>query len=38
LKKVDDEKLTAKLLASEKLMNAQAGKTLLKVQKAVGLR
>jgi tryptophanyl-tRNA synthetase len=35
---VDDEALLAKLESDEKLMNEQAGATLLKVQKAVGLR
>ncbi len=35
---VDDAKLLKKLEQSEKLMNEQANKTLLKVQKAVGLR
>jgi len=38
LAKVDDKVLLAKLDASEKAMNKQAGETLLKVQKAVGLR
>jgi len=35
---VDDSKLMAKLEQSEKAMNEVANKTLLKVQKAVGLR
>lgn len=35
---VDDATLLAKLESSEKLMNKQANVTLLKVQKAVGLR
>lgn len=35
---VDDKKLLAKLEADEKLMHEQANATLLKVQKAVGLR
>lgn len=35
---VDDKALLAKLESDEKLMNEQADKTLLKVQKAVGLR
>ncbi|MBI1952134.1 tryptophan--tRNA ligase [Candidatus Saccharibacteria bacterium] len=38
LKTVDDEKLMQKLEADEKAMNEIANKTLLKVQKAVGLR
>ncbi len=38
LAKVDDRKLLAKLEADEAQMNAQANATLLKVQKAVGLR
>jgi tryptophanyl-tRNA synthetase len=38
LAQVDDEKLNAKLVASEAAMNQIANKTLLKVQKAVGLR
>ena len=35
---VDDKVLLAKLESDEKLMNEQANQTLLKVQKAVGLR
>ncbi|HEY5152975.1 MAG TPA: tryptophan--tRNA ligase [Candidatus Saccharimonadales bacterium] len=35
---VDDRAITDKLASSEKLMNEQANSTLLKVQKAVGLR
>ena len=35
---VDDKALLAKLESDEKLMNDQANITLLKVQKAVGLR
>jgi tryptophanyl-tRNA synthetase len=35
---VDDKVLLSKLEADERLMNEQANKTLLKVQKAVGLR
>lgn len=35
---VDDKALVAKLEADEKVMNEQANATLLKVQKAVGLR
>jgi tryptophanyl-tRNA synthetase len=35
---VDETKVLAKLEADEKLMNEQAGATLYKVQKAVGLR
>jgi len=38
LASVDDKALLAKLESDEKLMNEQANKTLLKVQKAVGLR
>lgn len=38
LKKVDDAVLLAKLESSEQLMLKQAAKTLLRVQKAVGLR
>jgi tryptophanyl-tRNA synthetase len=38
LAQVDDQKLLAKLEASEKAMNEQANATLIKVQKAVGLR
>lgn len=38
LAKIDDKALIAKLETSEAAMNAQASKTLLKVQKAVGLR
>ena len=38
LAKVDDQAIMDKLAASEKLMNEQANSTLLKVQKAVGLR
>lgn len=38
LAKVNDAKLVAKLEESEKAMNEIANKTLLKVQKAVGLR
>jgi tryptophanyl-tRNA synthetase len=38
LAKVDASELEAKLLSSEKAMNEQANNTLLKVQKAVGLR
>lgn len=38
LAQVDEQKLLAKLEASEKAMNQQANATLLKVQKAVGLR
>lgn len=38
LKKVDQTKLLSKLKSSEALMNSQANKTLLAVQKAVGLR
>jgi tryptophanyl-tRNA synthetase len=38
LAKVDDRTITAKLAESEKIMNGQAGATLLKVQRAVGLR
>jgi len=38
LTQVDDQKLLTKLEASEKAMNEQANATLLKVQKAVGLR
>ena len=38
LAQVDDNALQAKLAASEKLMNEQANATLLKAQKAVGLR
>ena len=35
---VDDSELLSKLKESEKAMNISANKTLLKVQKAVGLR
>jgi len=38
LAKVDDQAIMDKLASSEKLMNEQANSTLLKVQKAVGLR
>lgn len=38
LSKVDEQAVIAKLETSEKEMNIQANKTLLKVQKAVGLR
>jgi tryptophanyl-tRNA synthetase len=38
LQAVDDQAIIAKLEASEKLMNETAGATLLRVQKAVGLR
>jgi tryptophanyl-tRNA synthetase len=38
LKKVDEKALMNKLEASEKIMQKSAGKTLLNVQKAVGLR
>jgi len=38
LAKVDDKQLLAKLEVSEKAMNEQANTTLLKVQRAVGLR
>ena len=38
LTKVDEQKLAEKLEASEKAMNEKANETLLKVQKAVGLR
>lgn len=38
LSNVDDKRLLSKLKASEKAMNKQANETLLKVQKAVGLR
>lgn len=38
LKEVDDKALLKKLVSDEELMREQAGKTLLKVQKAVGLR
>lgn len=38
LAQVDDEKVVAKLESSEKAMNIQANETLLKVQRAVGLR
>lgn len=38
LEDVDDKALLIKLATSEKLMNEQANATLLKVQKAVGLR
>jgi tryptophanyl-tRNA synthetase len=38
LAKVDDAAITRKLEASEEVMNEQANATLLKVQKAVGLR
>lgn len=38
LAKVDDSLVLTKLQASEKAMNQQANETLLKVQKAVGLR
>lgn len=38
LQSVDDKALLAKLAKSEKAMNDQADQTLLKVQKAVGLR
>lgn len=38
LKNVDEKQLLAKLESSEKAMNIQAGKTLMSVQKAVGLR
>jgi tryptophanyl-tRNA synthetase len=38
LTQVDDNMLTAKLESSEAAMREQAGKTLLRVQKAVGLR
>lgn len=38
LAKVDNEALTSKLEDSEKAMNSRANETLLKVQKAVGLR
>ena len=36
--KVSDEELLAKLESSEAEMNKQANQTLLKIQKAVGLR
>jgi len=38
LEKVDEKQLLAKLEASEKAMNEQANTTLLKLQRAVGLR
>lgn len=38
LSQVDDQAIQAKLQESEKQMNEQANQTLLKVQKAVGLR
>lgn len=38
LDQVDEQAILAKLQTSEKAMNEQAGDTLLKVQKAVGLR
>jgi hypothetical protein len=38
LSAVDDAAVNKKLETSEQLMAQQAGKTLLKVQKAVGLR
>ncbi len=38
LEKVDDNAITDKLTTSEKAMNDQANSTLLKTQKAVGLR
>jgi tryptophanyl-tRNA synthetase len=38
LEKVDDQAILDKLASSEKLMNETANATLLKVQKAVGLR
>lgn len=38
LKNVDEKQLLTKLESSEKAMNVQAGKTLVSVQKAVGLR
>ncbi len=38
LQQVDDQVILDKLASSEKLMNEQANATLLKVQKAVGLR
>ncbi len=38
LKSVDNQTIAAKLVISEKLMNIQAGVTLERVQKAVGLR
>ena len=38
LAKIDDAQLLTKLESSEKAMNIQSNKTLLKVQKAVGLR
>lgn len=38
LSKVDDKVINQKLVSSEKLMNAEANKTLLRVQQAVGLR
>jgi tryptophanyl-tRNA synthetase len=38
LSQVDDQAIKTKLADSEKLMNAQANATLIRVQKAVGLR
>lgn len=38
LNKLDEQKLQSKLQSSEKAMNDKANQTLLKVQKAVGLR
>lgn len=38
LQQVDEQAILEKLMESEKLMNEQANSTLLKVQKAVGLR
>jgi tryptophanyl-tRNA synthetase len=38
LEQVDEQTIHAKLESDERLMNEQAGATLYKVQKAVGLR
>jgi hypothetical protein len=38
LVQVDDHAIMQKLEASEVIMNQQAGETLLRVQKAIGLR
>lgn len=38
LAKVDDKAIQKKLRSSEKAMNVQANKTLLKIQRAIGLR